>query len=169
MARINYEVARSFAESSPGVDLKWPIVADVQVDDALANSHSLFLIGTSQTNSYLKTIDSKLPIHCDGSAIVVGDKRYTGEDVGTIFIYPNPSSPSRYVAVAGGPTPGGMMRALSLPRFLPDYAVYDLGSEARGQIVLGNSAFLAGGSFDESWQLNNQPDEQRGNKSRGKH
>jgi hypothetical protein len=174
LARINYEVARSLAEPSPGVEIKWSVVADSEVDEPLANSHSLFLIGTPKTNSYLRAIDPQLPIHVDGDAVVVGDKKYTGEDLGTVFIYPNPQSPSHYVAVAGGPSPGGMMRVLSLPRFLPDYAVYDLNSEARSQIVLGSAAFLDGGNFDEAWRIgpdSAEPDrsDRRSKKPRSNH
>jgi hypothetical protein len=153
-ARAGYEVARALAEPPFGWETRWPVVADVDVTDELASSHALVLIGNAATNSWLKSIDDKLPIRFDGPAVVAAGKRYTGRELGAMFIYPNPRFPERYVLVIEAPDVAGLYRALSLPRLLPDFVVYDAAvAPARGSLVLGRASVLAAGMFDTQWRL----------------
>ena len=154
MSRASYEVARALSEPPYGVEAKWPVVADVDLDDATAASHALVLIGNAQSNQVIATLDQQLPIRVDGQSIAVGARKFSGRNVGTMFIHPNPKHQDRYVVLIEAPDPGGLLRALSLPRLAPDYVVYDDGvAGARGQIVLGGASILAGGMFDERWRL----------------
>ncbi|HPB99059.1 MAG TPA: hypothetical protein PKW66_24250, partial [Polyangiaceae bacterium] len=137
-----------------GVEARWPIVADVDVDSAMASSHALFLIGGAGSNAIVNRIADKLPLRLEGNQVVLGGHRLEGKELGMMFIYPNPEHPRRYVIVLAAPDAAGTLRALSLPRLLPDYVVYDEQvAGARGQMVLGTASLLAGGLFDEQWSL----------------
>jgi hypothetical protein len=152
--RVNHDVAVALATPPYGVEARWPVVADVDVDDAMANDHSLFLVGAGRSNSYVASIEAELPIRVEQDGIVLGNQRFEGEELGTMFIYPNPRVPERYVVVLAGVNVQGTLRALSLPRLLPDFVVWDAGvAGARGQMVLGNASLRAGGMFDRDWQL----------------
>lgn len=152
--RVNEQVARALANPPYGVEARWPVIADVDVDDATASKHALFLIGSATSNAYVARIRDRLPIRVEGRRVVAGDRSFEGEGVGALFVYPNPLHPDRYVVVLAAPDVAGTLRALSLPRMLPDFVVYDDGvAGARGQIVLGTASLLAGGMFDERWQL----------------
>lgn len=154
MMRASYEVARALSEPPFGVEAKWPVVADVDLDDATAASHALVLIGNASSHSVIATLDEQLPIRVDGQSIAVGTRKFSGRNVGTMFIHPNPKHQDRYVVLIEAPDAGGLLRALSLPRLTPDYVVYDDGvAGARGQIVLGGASILAGGMFDERWRV----------------
>ncbi len=152
--RLNHEVAVTLAHPGFGVEARWPVLADVEVDDAMAASHNLFLVGNAKSNSYLSEIEAALPVHVDGEAIVLGTRRYEGRQLGACFIHPNPKHPDRYVVVLEGVDITGVLRGLSLPRLLPDYVVFDDRSAgARGQMVFGAATVLAGGMFDASWRV----------------
>ncbi len=152
--RLNHEVATTLAHPGFGVEARWPVLADIDVDEAMASSHALFLVGNARSNAYLARIEARLPIRIEGDAVVAGASRFRGEQVGTMFIYPNPEHPERYVLVLEGADITGLLRGLSLPRLLPDFIVYDAGlAGARGQTVLGTAHVLAGGMFDSAWNL----------------
>jgi len=152
--RLNHEVAVALAHPGFGVEARWPVVADVEVDEAMAASHNLFLVGNAKSNAYLSAIEAALPVRVDGGAVVLGTRRYEGRQLGACFIHPNPKHPDRYVVVLEGVDITGVLRGLSLPRLLPDYVVFDDGAAgARGQMVFGAATVLAGGMFDESWRV----------------
>jgi len=157
LARAGFEVAQALAEPPFGWEVRWPVVADVDVTDEMASTHALVLIGNATSNSWLRSIDEKLPIRLDGQAVVVGGKRYDGDELGAMFIYPNPRFPERYVLVIEAPDVAGLYRALSLPRLLPDYVVYDASvAPARAHLVLNTAPVLAAGMFDNRWRLAEQ-------------
>ena len=154
LTRVNVQVARALANPPYGVEARWPVVADVDVDEAMASSHALFLIGSASSNAYVAKLADRLPIHVEGSRVMVGERAFEGKGIGALFVYPNPLHPQRYVVVLSAPDVAGTLRALSLPRMLPDFVVYDDSvAGARGQIVLGTASVLAGGMFDERWRL----------------
>ncbi|MBI5531921.1 MAG: prolyl oligopeptidase family serine peptidase [Deltaproteobacteria bacterium] len=154
MTRASYEVAKAFAEPPYGVELRWPIVADVDLDETAAAGHSLFLVGNAKSNSWIKSLEERLPIRVEGDAIVAGSHRFTGRELGAMFIHPNPRFPQRYVVVLQAADAPGLLRGMSLPRLLPDFVVYDESvAGARGQLVLGGASVLAAGLFDGQWRM----------------
>lgn len=153
-ARANREVAEQLAKVRFGEDIHYPVLADRDVDPELERTHSLFLVGTAADNLVLRSLDSRLPVHVKRGALYLGKHRYTGSDVGAIFIHPNPRYPDRYVVAVEAVGPAGIWEALSLPRLLPDFIVYDDGlAAASGQEVLGFAHVLAGGFFRRDWSL----------------
>ncbi len=154
LTEANLHVARALAAPPFGVEARWPIIADVDVDASLASTHALFLVGSAQSNAYVARIADQLPLRLEGRQALVGKQRLEGNELGMLFIHPNPLHPGRYVIVLAAPDVAGTLRALSLPRMLPDFVVYDeYVAGARGQMVLGSASLLAGGMFDQQWGL----------------
>jgi hypothetical protein len=136
-----------------------PVLADSEVTDAIARSHTLVLYGTPGSNSVLERIAGSLPIKVEQDAVVLGTRRISGPGVGTRFIYPSPLAPSRYVMVQAAPTAEGVTLGHNLPDFLPDYVVYDKKSAAvRPRLAFpGRKTPPAMGYFDDRWRLNASP------------
>lgn len=150
--RMNREVAERFGRFHQGMTLSYPVVADRRLTAELTNTHSLVLVGTAEDNSVLRDLAGQLPIEAVSGAIRAGGKTYSGENIGAIFIHPNPKNPNRYVVVITAPSVGGILRALSLPQLLPDFVVYDINlRDATAQQVLGNARVRAAGFFDHDW------------------
>jgi hypothetical protein len=156
--RANRETARAWARIKWGVDIRYPLIADTELDEPTAETHSLVLVGNAESNRVVKELEPDLPFKVSGnsiSATVDGStKEWKGRDLGVAFIYPNPKHPSRYVVVLEGTSALGTFRAVSLPEILPDFLVYDDRiAFARGQIVLGTGTPLAAGLFRSDWSL----------------
>jgi pimeloyl-ACP methyl ester carboxylesterase len=121
---------------------------DVDVTEEDMARCNLVLIGSPQSNAILSRINSELPIRFEDGAVVMGDRRFVGEDVALHMIYPNPLNPDRYVIVKGGTTRQGTELMPWLERRLPDYVIFD-GSYKE----MGWAAFRAAGFFDSRWGL----------------
>ncbi len=153
-ARANREVAAQLAEVQFGEDIHYPVVADRSVGPELERTHSLFLVGTGADNLVLRSLDAQLPVHVKAGVLYLGTHHYAGRDLGAIFIHPNPRHPDRYVVAVEAVDAAGIWEALSLPRLLPDFVVYDAGlAAASGQQVLGSAHVLAGGFFKRDWSV----------------
>jgi predicted esterase len=156
--RANRETARAWARIKWGVDIRYPIIADTELDESTGETHSLVLVGNADSNRVVKELEPDLPFKVSGGSITTtvegSTKEWKGRDLGVAFIYPNPKHPTRYVVVLEGTSALGTFRAVALPEILPDFVVYDDRiALARGQIVLGNGTPLAAGLFRSDWSL----------------
>ena len=119
---------------------------------------NLVLYGTAPDNRAAALVEAKLPLvlQADGR-IQVGNRTYSGTNLGFKFCYPNPLNPARYVAVIAGATPESYADINS--RFgnwfdwIPfdyrnhfDYAVFDDRTVGRAP-----ETFLVWGFFGEDW------------------
>jgi endo-1,4-beta-xylanase len=110
----------------------FPMKAASKVTRQDIESSNLILFGSPKSNAVLKRIAASLP-----AALMDG---------GSIFIYPNPENPSRYVVVwsaklLSAPDPGlhsGWIMPLNL---LPDY------------VRVKDGKVASGGHFDNEWNL----------------
>lgn len=133
------------------------VVADRDLTPAMIRDAHLVLYGTPGDNSVLDRIMPKLPIRVEGDAVVLGNQRFTGQGVGTRFIYPNPEAGDRYVIVQTAPTADGVRRGHNLPDFLPDYVVYDAATTGARPRLVPTKPPPARGFFDARWQLVSSP------------
>jgi poly(3-hydroxybutyrate) depolymerase len=156
-ARANEEVARAWGKIRAGVRVKYPVMSDVEFfarGESLAHDRALFLVGNAASNRVVRELEPSFPIKVDGSSVVIGNQKITGNQLGAAFIRPNPKRPDRYVAVIEGVDALGTWRSLSLPDLLPDFVVYDQDlAPARGQVLLSAGLVRAGGFFKNDWTL----------------
>lgn len=152
--RLAREVAEHFAARWAG-SARFPVLADVAVPRALWHTHALFLVGSRTSNLLVREIDGELPMGIDGKAVRLGSSRITGDDdLGFACIFPNPRTPSRYVALVEAVGVRGLVRALALPNAIPDFIVFDSRvSKAAGQQILGEASVLAAGHFGRRWNV----------------
>jgi hypothetical protein len=153
-ALANREIAEAFARQRDYASVRYPVIADSELTAQHEQGASLFLVGTSRDNSAISAIEAKLPIRVDDSGIRVSDQRFTSSEIGALYIHPNPRNPLRYVVVLTAPDVAGLYRALSLPKLLPDYVVYDHQvATASGQQILGAARVVTAGFFTNDWSV----------------
>ncbi|HJL27251.1 MAG TPA: extensin family protein, partial [Polyangiaceae bacterium LLY-WYZ-15_(1-7)] len=135
-------------------DLKQEVVADTELTEAMMREAHVVLYGTPGSNAVLERIGGALPIRVEEDAVVVGEERHRGNDVGVRFVYPNPLAPERYVIVQAGVTAQVVERGNRLPEFVADWIVYD-GRTVRGRQgrVQGRGRAVDQGWFDRFWRL----------------
>lgn len=166
---INRRVAEDWARPA-GVDVRYPIVDDVDVTAEMIAGAHLVLIGPPWSNALHARWHAQLPIRYDELQRAVRARRmHRGAEVGAAFVAPNPDNPERSVLVLAGTTPLGTWRARFLPDLLPDWVVFDEGvANARGQWSCGGARrddgspngaepapcrYRAHGLFDMRWGL----------------
>lgn len=152
--RVAREVAKHFAARWAG-SARFPVLADVGVPTALWHSHALFLVGSRTSNLLVREIDGELPMGIEGKTVRLGSSRIGGDDdLGFACIFPNPRTPTRYVALVEAVSVRGLLRSMDLPQAIPDFIVFDSRvSKAAGQQVLGEASALAAGYFDRHWSF----------------
>jgi dipeptidyl aminopeptidase/acylaminoacyl peptidase len=147
----NRMVAAHFASGPYATD--YPVKADMDVSPEDLQKTSLMIIGGPSTNQVAKTLVADLPVHFEPSAIVFRGRRYEGEDVGISMIYPHPRNPAEYIVLHAGTGYKGTLASRHLPRFAPDYLIYDSRMTAqRGKYLLDRRPVLEGGYFDSYWR-----------------
>ncbi len=135
-------------------DLTQEVVADTELTEEMMENAHVVLYGSPGDNAVLERVAGALPIRLEEGAVVVGDERFTGNDVGVRFIYPNPLAPERYLIVQAGVTPRAVKKGNELPEFVPDFMVYDDDTVAGPQRrTTGPKPVRAMGFFDDRWQL----------------
>jgi predicted esterase len=153
-ARANRELAEWLARLRYGADLAYPVLADSDVDQRLESERSLVLVGTPRDHRLLAELEPRLPVRAAADRLELGPHVFRGDEVGAIYVFPNPRHPERYLTVVTATTARGIWRALSLPQLLPDFVVFDAGlAPAAGQQVLGSARVLAAGFFENDWSI----------------
>jgi hypothetical protein len=114
-------------------------------------SYHLVLWGDPHSNSVLKKMAERLPLHWDASSIAIGKSSHPAANHVPILIQPNPLNPARYVVLNSGFTfreYDYLNNARQTPK-LPDWAIVDISippnSRFPGKIVAANF-------FGENWQ-----------------
>jgi hypothetical protein len=117
---------------------------DSQVTDADIAANNLIFFGDPQSNRLLARIIAKLPLKWTAKEIQFAGKTFSANDHAVALIFPNPLNPKHYVVLNSGFTfaaAGAGSNAQQTPK-LPDYAVFDLTSDA----------VVVAGFFDEEWK-----------------
>lgn len=151
-AEENRMVAEHFA-SFDTFAARYPVKSDVEVTEAEIDSKSLVLIGNAKSNRLTALFEANLPVKFESNALTFRGKRYEGADVGLSFIHPHPRNAQEYVVVHAGVGVVGTLASRHLPRFSPDFLVYDARMTAqRGGHLLDQRQVLEGGFFDLEWK-----------------
>lgn len=153
----NRLTAERMAMHAPWIDLRVPILADVDVQEADLVGRSVVLVGRPATNLLTERVAPALAeagIRFADAALMIGERRFEGGDVGLSVIRPSPFDPERYLVLHAGLGPDGTLSARYLPELAPDFLVYDSRMrEVFGDRILGPREALYGGFFDAAWHI----------------
>lgn len=148
----NRMVAEHFA-SFDTFAARYPVKSDAEITEAEINASSVVLIGNAKSNRWTALFEPSLPVKFEPSAMTFRGKRYEGTNVGVAFIHPHPRNAQEYVVVHAGVGVVGTLASRHLPRFSPDFLVYDERMTAqRGGHLLDQRQVLEGGFFDLDWK-----------------
>ncbi len=132
-----------------------PIKTDREITTDDINKYHLLLVGTRKSNLLLGRIHNQLPVRMEGNAVMVGDRRFAGDDVGFRLIYPNPLNPRRYVVVCAGVTYKGLegLGSITAPNWGWNTAVSEPDLLVADQRSWGfYPRYLAALTFNDRWQ-----------------
>ncbi len=153
LTEANRLVAEHVATAWGTAAVRYPIVTDVDATEDALRDRSVVLVGGPPSNLLARRWADSLPARFEPGAITVRGKRHEGPDVAVSLIAPRPGDPERVVVLHGSLSERGTLAARHLPRYLPDWVLYDarIASE-RGGLLFGTRPTLDGGFFDGSWR-----------------
>jgi len=150
-----YEAERFAADWENHYGTRPRMKSDEEVSDADIADFNLFLFGGADVNGVTRRLAGKIPVRIDGEGVHVGDRTYSGDDIGAVLCYPNPLNQQRMVALVAGTTPAALFQAYDRSRLWLgphdgvawfDYAVFDSRTATP-------DSFTALGFYDNDWQL----------------
>jgi predicted esterase len=162
MVEANRMVAEHLATLGGSADIRYPVLSDDAATDAALAGRNVVLVGAPSQNRLVRAIAPTLPVRFEPGALVVRGERHEGDEVAVSLVFPGPEAffgdgadrrGGRYVVLHAATGPRAALAARSLPRYLPDYVVYDAElAQRRGGLLMDGRPVRAAGFFDESWR-----------------
>ena len=147
--KARYDAETWYYRGNGAVD----IVADKDFNANVYAGRGIILYGNASTNRAWKALLEGCPIQVERNKVSLGDKVYTGDDLGAYFVWPLKNSPLASVAVIGGSGLKGMEAANANQYFagasgFPDFMIFGL-----EMLSSGSGGIRTAGFFTNDWKL----------------
>ncbi len=132
------------------------VIPDTEYSVAKYPDRNVVLYGNKDNNRAWTLLLKDAPIQVSKGKITAGSRTFSGDDLGTYFVYPHPQSETASVGVVAGTGDAGM-RATSPNNYIsgitgfPDLMIY-----RADMLKDGLTGMEAAGFFDNDWTLDNQ-------------
>jgi poly(3-hydroxybutyrate) depolymerase len=118
-----------------------------------SNSRNLIVYGNAECNAAWPDLLGRSSIQVHRGRVRLGDREIEGDDLGCLFLQPNPNDPIALVGVVAGTGMSGMRVTERMPYFMsgggfPDCLV--IGAELPS---VGTDGVRAAGFFGQDWQV----------------
>ena len=131
------------------------VFKDTDVNEEDLNKYSLILYGGADDNLVTKILGDKIPLKISPDEIELGGRKFQAKDAYVQMIYPSPYNPQRYVSVIGATSSAGMFFYNNNSSNY-DFVIQD-GSIPNNRLGrTQDKLYIASGSFDYNWQINNK-------------
>ncbi len=127
------------------------VIPDVTFDAGKNPHRNVILYGNADTNAAWPILLKDSPVQVRRGAVVIGERKETGDDLACLFLRPRPGSPTASVGAIAGTGPAGMRLTDRVPLFLSGVGLPDcivLGPEMLRQ---GSAGVRAAGYFGLDW------------------
>jgi RNA polymerase sigma factor (sigma-70 family) len=146
-------IVKQFYKNDPTRTIK----SDSALTEEDIQTRTIFIYGSPQNHAFFQRVRDQLPIIFQDDGIVVGKKKFIGQDVGAIFECPNPLSTEHRLIIYGTVSPDALNDMNSIYHGPTDYIVFNNTTrQFRG--VKDSERFLLLGAFDKSdsanWRVN---------------
>ena len=130
------------------------IIPDREFDPSKYKDRNVILYGNADNNSAWKQLLVNCPVKVNNEEIIFGDMTFTGQELGTFFIYPRTDSQTALVGVVAGTGSEGMKALYPNDYFsgitgFPDLMIFDV-----DWIKDNPSGIKVSGFFGNDWGIN---------------
>jgi hypothetical protein len=131
------------------------VLPDTEITKKIIENYNLILFGNPVTNSILKWISYRLPLHIEKGRVIVDRDTIRG-DLCLVEICPNPLNPEKFILLYSATTKPaekliGLFSTLYAGAGLPDFLVYD-----KSVLKYGWGGVKAAGFFDKDWKFDKE-------------
>jgi hypothetical protein len=138
-------IVKQFYKNDPTRTIK----SDSALTEEDIQTRTIFIYGSPQNHTFFQRVRDQLPIIFKDDGVIVGRKKYMGQDVGAIFECPNPLSPEHQLIIYGTVSPDALNDMNSIFHGPTDYIVFN-NTTRQFRDVNDNERFLVVGAFDKS-------------------
>lgn len=149
--KARYDAEKFWYQGNGSID----ILADKDFDPLKHPNRSVILFGNRYTNSAWKKLLNDSPIQVGNNFVTVGGKKFTGSQLGCIFVRPRKGSENASVAVIGGSGLVGMKLTTRIPYMSPGIGLPDLTLFNSDIVTKGEKGILGVGFFGLDWSVEN--------------
>lgn len=137
------------------------IISDLEYIKNKYADRGVVLYGNKNTNAAWDTLLNDCPIQVSRNKIIVGEKIWSGSNLGAYFVWPIQGTIAASVAVVSGSGMEGMNAAFANQYFAgasgyPDFMVFSL-----DMLHAGANAIKIAGFFDNQWKISSSELEQQ--------
>jgi dienelactone hydrolase len=154
-AKARYDAETFYYRGNASIELMSDLEALAQEKAAKhdAPGRNFIVYGHAECNAAWAELLGDSPVQVHRGRLVMGSRTWVGQDLGCLFVHPNPRDPKALVGVVAGSGISGMRVTERLPYFLsgagfPDCLVIDKDLPA-----LGAKGVRAAGFFGPDWQI----------------
>lgn len=131
------------------------IIADKQFKPEAYADRGVIIYGNADNNSVWKLLLKESPVQVTNGKIQIGNKSFTGDDLGCYFIQPRPDSEIASVGVVSGTGLQGFKAAHANQYFVAGASFPDLTVFRKDVFVKGYDAVECVGFFGNDWSVEN--------------
>lgn len=147
--KAKYDAETWYYRANGAVD----IMSDVEFLKGSYADRGIVLYGNMSTNAAAATLLKDCPVKVEKGKATVGDKTWTGNDLGSYYMWPQLNNNKTSIAVIGGTGIKGMKAADANQYFsggsgFPDFMIFTM-----DMLKDGDKAIKAAGYFDNKWVL----------------
>jgi|WetSurMetagenome_2_1015567.scaffolds.fasta_scaffold34348_1 dienelactone hydrolase len=129
------------------------VVADTAFDPARARDRNVVLYGNADTNACWKTLLGTAPVLVANGRARVGDREFSGADLGVYFVRPRPDSPTASVGAVAWTGAAGWVAASPIQYFVSGAGFPDLMLFSASTLRSGTGGIRAIGWFGWDWSV----------------
>jgi hypothetical protein len=149
LAQARYCAAVFWHRGNGSVD----ILPDHVFDSSAELDRNVILFGNADTNAAWPALLSSCPVQVHRNSVRCGERRWEGDNLGGMFIYPRPGSDNASVGVIGGTGLPGMRAITFLPIFVSGVAYPDCLIVDSSMLMQGLAGVRCAGYFGSDWKM----------------
>jgi dienelactone hydrolase len=154
------ENARAYQKARYDAETFWyrgngslEVVADKAFDPSKAKDRNVVLYGNSDTNTWWGALLGGGPVVVASGRARVGDREFTGADLGAYFVRPRPDSPETSVGAVAWTGAAGWLAANPIQYFVSGAGFPDLVLFSADMLRKGTPGVRAIGWFGSDWSV----------------
>jgi predicted esterase len=147
--KARYDAETWYYRSNGAID----IIADKEYANEKYAGRNVIIYGNAATNSVYNVLLKDCPVRVERNSIIVGERSFTGDDLGAYFVWPLKTAANTSAGLIGGTGLKGMMAVNANQYFagasgFPDFMIFGLGMLQSGAAEIKMTGF-----FDNTWKL----------------